>query len=42
MSLRYALRVVQQCIVKRRLPEPLGLAHIKVWQAVKGVGRPSA
>ncbi|MGZ7194614.1 MAG: hypothetical protein ACXVIZ_12065 [Halobacteriota archaeon] len=40
--MQYALRFVQQCIVKRRLPEPLGLAHVKVRQAVRGVGRPSA
>ncbi|MGZ7115701.1 MAG: endonuclease V [Halobacteriota archaeon] len=38
----YALRVVQQCVINRRLPEPLRLAHIKVRQAVQGVGRPSA
>ena len=33
ISLQYALRVVLQCVINHRLPEPLRLAHIKVRQA---------
>jgi deoxyribonuclease V len=33
ISPQYALRVVQQCIINHRLPEPLRLAHIKARQA---------
>jgi deoxyribonuclease V len=33
ISLQYALRVVQQCVINHRLPEPLRLAHIKARQA---------
>lgn len=33
ISPQYALRVVQQCVINHRLPEPLRLAHIKARQA---------
>jgi deoxyribonuclease V len=33
ISLQYALRVVQQCVINHRLPEPLRLAHIKARRA---------